>query len=425
MTADVEAPPKPKRNSISRSSSAASRWHMSPLAVDRSVESFAKWTNAKCVQHLARIRWGDHTNVPCVHCGTCAEHYWSEKELRWKCKHCGKRFSVTSQTVFANRRLPLQTLLAAVHLWVSGAAGQPALELRRMLNIKGYNTAFTLVSKLREGLTRSFNTGLISGVVEMDGAHASGRRASEKRGVPLGGLKTPETVADAERSALLTSTARMKKKRGAKLAAIAGGGVVDPNYGNVYPASRRIVFTVRRRSGVKGGGASITRIGVGRAETPDVAEALANAYVAMPESVLATDTGTAFSKLGKAFQLHMTVNHSETLVGPGGEHNNNAESFSARQDRSEKGVYLNIEPKYLHDYAVETAFREDHRRKAPGAASDIALHHAMNVGQSHHWRGFTRGHHRKYEILATGTIPAPSSGPAKEGQETRAKVLPR
>lgn len=63
--------------------------------------------------------------------------------------------------------------------------GQPALELGRMLAIKGYNIAFTLVSKLREGLVRGFNVGLMCGVVEMDGAHASGRRASEKRGRPL------------------------------------------------------------------------------------------------------------------------------------------------------------------------------------------------------------------------------------------------
>ncbi|HET9646475.1 MAG TPA: hypothetical protein VFP68_24650, partial [Burkholderiaceae bacterium] len=54
-----------------------------------------------------------------------------------------------------------------------------------MLKLGGYNTAFTLVSKLREGLLHGFHTGLVSGVVEMDGAHASGRRASEKRGRPL------------------------------------------------------------------------------------------------------------------------------------------------------------------------------------------------------------------------------------------------
>ena len=405
------APKSGRRTSVHRQSSDASRFHMSRDAVDRSVEELFKWSDLKCVRHLAQIRWGDPRKVTCPHCNTSAEHYWYLKELRWKCKCCGSRFSVTSQTVFANRRMPLQKLLAALHLWASGAAGQPALELRRMLKFGGYNTAFTLVSKLREGLLRGFNTGLVSGVIEMDGAHASGRRASEKRGRPQNYRVQSEE--DAQLDAMLTTSARQKKRREEKAAALAAGGVLHPEHGAVFPATRRLVFTVRRRSGVKGRGALTTRIGVGEAETPAVAEALANAYVAMPESFLATDTGTAFAALGKRFQSHSQVNHSETLMGPLGQHNNNAESFSARQDRSEKGVYLNIEPKYLTDYVAETAFREDHRRMPPGAAADRALGYALSVGLSHHWRGYTHGRHRGHEILVTGNRAAKASGPEK------------
>jgi hypothetical protein len=43
---------------------------------------------------------------------------------------------------------------------------------------------------------------------------------------------------------------------------------------------------------------------------------------------------------------------------------------------SELGIYLNLEPKYLLDYAVETAFREDHRRLPPGEVADVILHYA-------------------------------------------------
>jgi transposase-like protein len=276
--APAMAPPKQPRTSIRRPSSEASRFHMSKEAVDRSVAEPLAWTDLKCTKHLAKMRWGDVRNVVCPHCNTGAEHYWSQKELRWKCKACGSRFSVTSKTVFAGRRIPLQVLIAAVHLWASGAAGQPALELRRMLALKGYNTAFTLVSRLREGLLRGFNVGLMSGLVEMDGAHASGRRASEKRGRPLPVRKTSEEEARAD--ALLTSAARSKKKREEKRAALAAGGhVVNTDNGAVFPAARRIVFTCRRKSGQKGKGACMTRIGVGMGETPDVAQALAEACV--------------------------------------------------------------------------------------------------------------------------------------------------
>jgi len=400
-----------KRTSVHRPSSSASQFHMSKAAVDRSVEDFGKMTDLQCVQHMAKVRWGSFKKVVCPHCTTCSEHYWSKDELRWKCKACGKRFSVTSKTVFANRRLPLQKLLAAIHLWACGAAGQPALELRRMLNIKGYNTSFTLVSKLREGLLHGFNTGLLSGVVEMDGAHASGRRASEKRGNPLNYSKFG--VREERPDDQLTDVSRVKKRYHEKRAEIAAGGVVDPVYGNVFPAARRIVWAIRRRSGAPGRGALTTRVGIGMGETPQVAISLAQAYIAIPESILATDTGTAFSQLGKQFQLHVQVNHSETLSGPNGEHNNFAESFGARQERAEKGVYLNVEPKYLCDYATETAFREDHRRRAPGATSNRALNCALNVGISRYWRGFTHGEHRDFELLHPANRPAQPSGPKK------------
>ena len=64
---------------------------------------------------------------------------------------------------------------------------------------------------------------------------------------------------------------------------------------------------------------------------------------------------------------------------PEGQHNNNAESFSARQDRAEKGAYWNIEPKYLTDYAAETVFREDHRQTVAGAFADRALRQASRT----------------------------------------------
>lgn len=407
------APKKSKpRTSVHRPSSDATRFHMSKDAVDVSVRDLSKLTDLQCVRRLAQARWGSYKVVTCPHCTTSAAHYWSAKELRWKCKGCGKRFSVTSNTVFANRRIPLQTLICAVHLWICGSAGKPALEVRRMLNLKGYNTAFTLLSKGREGLLRGYNTGLMSGVVEMDGAHIAGRRASEKRGRPLN-YQSLEEKAEAQDDALLTTSARQKKRRQAKADAIAAGGVLHPEHGNVFPAARRMTMNVRKRGGKRGKGTITSRVGICLFESPQAAELLAQKFVAIPESILATDSGVAFSKLGKKFQVHQTVNHSETLVGPEGQHVNNSEGYSARMDRAEKGVYLNIEPKYTLDYAVETCFREDHNRMAPGEASKRYWHYALGVGESQNFRGYTHGKHRNYEMLLTGNQYAAPSGPAK------------
>ena len=420
MSDTAAADPKPKkkgpRESVRRPSSDASRFHMSADAVDVSVLDIGRMSDLQCIKALAKARWGSSNVTTCPHCMSSASHYWSKSELRWKCKGCGKRFSVTSGTVFAGRRMPLQTMLAAIHVWICGSAGQPALEVRRMVSFKGYNTAFTLLSKCREGLVRGYNTGLVSGILEMDGAHTSGRGASRKRGRPLSYRSAEEVAATQESvldSASLTQSARQKKRREEKKAALAAGGVVHPGYGQVFPAGRRITLNLRKRGGKRGKGACVTRVGIALTESPEAATILARKYVAIPESILPTEKRAALSELDKALQLNLQINHSETQLGPNGEHNNNSESFGARMDRSEKGVYLNIEPKYMHDYAVEAGFREDHNRMAPGAASKRFLHHAMNVGLSHHFRGFTHGKHRSHEVLLTGNRPAKPSGPAK------------
>ncbi len=44
--------------------------------------------------------------------------------------------------------------------------------------------------------------------------------------------------------------------------------------------------------------------------------------------------------------------------------------------------YLNIEPMYLHGYACETAFRQDHRRVSSKNLTAKLFLWALNVGKS-------------------------------------------
>ncbi len=76
---------------------------------------------------------------------------------------------------------------------------------------------------------------------------------------------------------------------------------------------------------------------------------------------------------------HRAVTRSKELVGADGENNNQAEEFNFRYDRAEKGIYLNIDAKYLLDYAVEIAFRSDTRRLPNGTQLQIALNMAMSI----------------------------------------------
>lgn len=428
------------RASVSRPSSPSSRFHMSSRAVDQQFLKYATMTERQAMHELARIRWGGHRSMPCPMCGTIDAHPWNLERENWRCASCKKFFSVTTGTLLEGRKRELRHILLESYAWSCGASGIPALTIRALIGAVSYNSSFSLVQKLREGLVRGHNTGLISGVVEIDGAHASGHRAAEKRGRPLGGWKrSAEEEALVAQSIVDAFNAKQARKRASSKSSLAAtaqeavttpsldapGVVRDPTYGTVYPESRRIVITLRRRTGNAGMGAMWTRVGVGLAETPEVVEALVRRHVLVPESILATDSGTAFSKVGKEFKLHLVVNHSETMVGPNGEHVNLAESFTARQDRAEGGIYLNIEPKYLHDYACETAFREDHRQLSAGKKVEKLLFWALNVGESHYWRGYTHGQHRDYEHLVPERRRAKASGPAPQRWSTSANRPPR
>lgn len=401
------------------------RYHSGPAhrellssAVDLAVTDIPKWPKARCVRELALARWGSTTLMPCPHCSTNDEHYWRAKELRWKCRACDRTFSVTSGTVFANRRAPLQKLIAGMLLFVNCPSGQPALELRRHLKVS-YGTAFSWQHKLREGLMRGFNVGLLSGDIEMDGNHRSGFRAQQKRGRPQGG--NPRDAADEQRrldeqrDKTIAAIEEANAKGSGKVRKQASGktGAIDPEFGQRLDKHRRILIAVTQRSGVHGHGARSTRVAMAKSEDVVAAKAVVRTFIAVPESTLNTDTSPAYTDLGGQFRAHRTVEHARMLVGPEGQNNNQVESIAWRIKRGEKGIYLNIEPKYWSDYAVEFAWRSDVRKLSNGRKLRSLLAHVMGVGRSVFWRGFTHGHHRKTEILVLGEEPAASSGPPK------------
>ena len=405
MTTQSESTTTERGSRRLRSGSAA--WHMSREAVSISIPEVLQSTDQQCLNVLVHVRFGSWETVTCPHCGTVGKHYWRPRERRWKCAGCDSTFSITSGTVFAYRKKSYQYILSSVLMWVNSAAGQPALELKRNMDTT-YNTAFTLQHKMREALVRGYNVGLMTGDIEMDGAHQSGWRADEKRGKPQGSRPVPS---DADPLALtetmLTQTGKSagRKKKNA--------GAINPEFGNRLPKARRILFAIRKRSEVRGKGASATRVAIGLTETSPVVTAVLKEFVAMPESYLNTDSSPAYTEMGKEFLAHRTVEHAKELSGPNGENNNQAEELNARFDRAEKGIYLNIEPKYMLDYAVETSFRSDTRRIPNGEQLKLAMCIALSVGESEFWKGFTHGRHRQIELLHPHPQPARASGPRK------------
>ena len=388
---------RPKFFPIRKRTGTASH-HLSRDAVGFGLDDLDKLTQKEAVFLLAEARWGSAKVMPCSHCGTTDQHYWRAKECRWKCKACDKTFSVTSGTVLADRKLPLLKLLKIIFSWSNGASGKPALQLRRDWDVS-YPTVFTLLHKLREGLVRGFNVGVLCGVQEMDGMDINGRRYKEKRNKPQGGRsagvpKLPE---------------HLLKPLGDVV-----GPPAPPKAGKAakqHP-DRRIMLVTRQRGVAKGKGAVVTRIAMAVTESANTVVATAKRFLSA-ESKVMSDEDPAYASFTKLFAKHDTIKHSETFSKPGGVHNNHAESFNWRARRAAEGVYLNPSNKYLFDYSVEQAWREDTRRLSTFDRLKHLLTAVLKVGLSRWFRGYTHGHHRDYEILVEGNRSAKGRGKPK------------
>jgi hypothetical protein len=218
----------------------------------------------------------------------------------------------------------------------------------------------------------------LSGDIEMDGSARSGRDAEGHRGVLQVSQPDTATTPIAElNAAMLTASGQQSAKKRKKQE-----GVID-EYGRQRHKDQRQIMTMRKRSGKRGRGAVGSRVAVALAEAVEIVTPIINAFVADAESYLNTDTAGAYVKLGwETFIEHRSVTHSKELVGPNGENNNLAEELNFRFDRAEQGIYLNLEAKYLLDYAVEAAFRADTRRLPNGSQLRLAMHMALSVGTS-------------------------------------------
>ncbi len=139
----------------------------------------------ECFQYFVKKRWPD--GFRCPRCGNHAA-YFIEKHRRFQCTACRRQTSLTAGTVFHRMRQPLLTLFWAVYFIATSKKGISAMELKRKLGIKSYQTAWLLLHKIRSAMASSQMFPL-TGDAEADETFIGGRRPG-KRGRGAEG-KTP------------------------------------------------------------------------------------------------------------------------------------------------------------------------------------------------------------------------------------------
>lgn len=289
----------------------------------------------KAYETFCKLRWSENEGEPvCPRCG-CVDAYRISTRRKFKCAGCYHQYSVTSGTLFASRKMSFTDLLAALVIVANAVKGISALQLARDLDCQ-HKTAFVLAHKIREAMAAETNGMKLSGTVEIDGAYFGGH------------VRPANKIEDR----------------------------VDRRLAKHRTGTRRVVVAMRQREGR-------TLTFVVRNEADGVY--YANQF-ATPCATIHADEAPHWDVLHERFKT-LRINHSEAY-SLDGICTNQAESYFSRLRRMVEGQHHHVSPQYLHQYACEAAWKEDHRRLDNGSLATRAGRLALLCPKSKDWSGY-------------------------------------
>jgi transposase-like protein len=259
----------------------------------------------KAREHLEAINW---PNGPvCPHCGECENvHRLQGKSTRpglIQCNSCLKNFTVTVGTLFERSKVPLNKWMLATYLLSSSKKGMSAHQIHRMLGVT-YKTAWFMCHRIREAMDQpSGPLGGPSDTVEVDETYVGGK------------AKNRATRKPAAKKAVVALVERDGRARSFHVANV-----------NAKDVRALVVTNIDRAS------------------------------------ALLTDESPIYTKMGKEFGLHSTVNHSaKEYVRGVFHHTNTAENFFSIFKRGVIGTYHHMSEAHLGRYCAEFDLRYNTR----------------------------------------------------------------
>jgi transposase-like protein len=301
-----------------------------------------RMTDAEAEAMFRRIRWPDAGDPVCSHCGslTVYECRRPSGAPRWRCKDCGKDFSITSGTLFASHKLPLRGYLAAIAIFCNEVKGKSMLAMSRDLGLS-YKSSFVLAHKLREAMSEEMKGRVIG----------DDRPEAEVDGAYFGGHIRPANLAENRK---------------------------DRRLARHQTGKRKVVVVIRERGGE-------TLPGVFKSE--GAALSWIRHRVAK-DTVLHADAAPAWNDLHARFEVKR-IDHQEAY-SLDGVSTNWAESYFSRLRRGEAGHHHHISGPYLLRFAQEAAWREDNRRVPNGdqvqRVAKLALSRKKSVDFNGYWQ---------------------------------------
>jgi transposase-like protein len=128
-------------------------------------------TKLKCLSYLEKLRWGK--TVRCTKCNTDNVVAIEKQPGRFHCNPCNNTFSVISDTIFEESKLPLSKWFILITLMLNAKKGISAKELERNVGVT-YKTAWYCAMRVRCSMI-DFDNIELGNVVEMDESYIGGK----------------------------------------------------------------------------------------------------------------------------------------------------------------------------------------------------------------------------------------------------------
>lgn len=144
-----------------------------------------------CLDYMFECRWPE--GYVCPRCGGRAAWPVATRGL-FECAACRYQVSLTAGTVLHKTHTALQLWFWAAYLMTTGTPGISARQLQRQLGLSRYETAWTMLHKLRRAMVNPEHT-LLTGEVEVDECEVGGREPGRRGGRNLNAKATQVVVA--------------------------------------------------------------------------------------------------------------------------------------------------------------------------------------------------------------------------------------
>jgi len=143
-------------------------------------------TEQQCYDTLFRMRWPK--GFICPSCGHTAFCEIGARKL-YQCYKCRRQTSLTSETIFANTKLPLNIWFLGIYFITQSKDGISSMNLSRTLGVSA-NAALRMKHKLQHVMKMRDDNKPLSGFIQIDDSYLGGKSRNSKRGRGANG-KTP------------------------------------------------------------------------------------------------------------------------------------------------------------------------------------------------------------------------------------------